>query len=348
MMIFLLCRLVAVGSDQTPSANEVERPVIGPPGEKDLGRIIRLERENAVVEFQGQSEVIKSMVQSGILSLTKSDSLKSGWEKIAAPGERVGVFIAPDGWSDNSTLAPIVESLIQGLQSSGISKDQIFLWSRNPNDLSFLKSELQGILDPKSFLYAVNGGYDSEQTYESPVKGTLIWSDVEFGSEEPSAGRLSYVSKLLINRFDRVIQVGSLASDRVAGIRGHLYSLAYSGVGNFNRFLTHPAILAEAVPEIYALEPLADKTCLFITDALIGSVVGNRPGKIHYHPPVSELWISRDPVALDAYTLKRANELRESIGFNPFPESAGELIYNAELMELGQSTIPNFRIELVP
>lgn len=349
-MITIILSLPSVQCAENDSAKRIpaNTPVIGPPDAEDKGRIIRLERKSAVIEFQGQSEVIERMVHSGILSLTRSTSLKSAWSKIAAPGETVGIFIAPDGWNDISTLKPIVESLVQGLQFSGVVKENIFLWSRNPNDLISLKNGLRGILSPNSFLYAVHSGYDLEQAYESPIKGTLIWSDAEFGSEEPSAGRHSYVSRLLTHRFDRVIQVGSLVADRVAGIRGHLYSLSYSGVDNFNRFLTHPRILAEAVPEIYAMEPLADKTCLFITDALIGSVVGNKPGKIHYHPPVSELWISRDPVAIDSYTLKRANELRAKIGFKALPDSAGELIYNGELMELGLSDSASLSVELVP
>lgn len=324
-------------SDPSGQVNP-QTPVIGPPSGADVGRIVRLTSASAVSDFQGNRPEIRRLLASGIQSLTRSSNNFSAWSAIANPQEKIGIFIAPNGWNHPSTLTPIIEEIVSGLTSAGVPASNIFLWSRSHLDTAFLKSSLADIFPTSQFTDAVSAGYDASVTYDSPVKGTLIWSDVEFGDESPFAGRLSHVTTLLTRELDRVIQINSLAADRNAGVRGHIYSLAYASVDNFNRFLSHPGVLAEAAPEIFSLEALADKTCLFITDALIGSVVGNKPGKIHYHPAVSELWLSRDPVALDSYALQRANTIRESINIRPLPPSASDLLSNSQLMQLGSTT----------
>lgn len=331
-------------SSEPVNSVSANKPPIGPPEVKDRGRIVQEINPSAVVHYKGQYQQIRFMVQNGIQKLTGSQTRRESWMQIIAPGETVGIFVAPYGWHEGSTLIPIVDEIIQGLQSTGMPTENIFIWSRNPKDTVILKKKPGITLPSSQFIHSVQNGYDSEWVYESPIVGSLIWSDKLFKSEDPDAGRYSHVSQLLTKKFDRIILVNSLSSDRGAGIRGHLFSLCYAGVDNFNRFLNYPGILSEAVPEIFTMEPLADKTCLFITDALIGSVVGHKPGTIHYHPPVNELWLSRDPVALDSYSMMRANSLRKSIGFKEFSAESAELLFNSQIMELGLSETNKFQI----
>jgi hypothetical protein len=317
---------------------------IGPPTGADRGRIVRMKRPEAVIDFVGQPSTIRNMLDEGIRALTHQSDTYSAWSSIVSPADRVGIFIAPTGWNDISTLVPIVLETYRGVASVGIPSQRIFIWSRQIDDIRRLRDACSGHIPFSQFVSSVEQGWDKDHTYESPIVGSMIWSDVDFGSEEPDAGRLSHVSKLLTQQLDRIIQINSMTSDRSGGIRGHLMSLSYASVDNFNRFFNPPQILAESVPEIYALNPIADKVCLFITDALVGSVAGNQPGKLHLHPALAEIWVSRDPVALDAYSLHRANSLRSTIGFPELPGSARELISNSAIMELGSDQVSSFSI----
>lgn len=321
-----------------PVVSQVSPIPIGPPGPMDSGRIVRVQRMEAVTEFRGNSHVIESMVDSGLRALVSGAVGLSPWESVVSRSDRIGIFIAPQGWSDTSTLAPIVSAVIRGLQKSGVSQYNIFVWSRQSRDIQKLQKDLAGLLPQTQFTSSVDHGYDESATYDSPIPGKLIWSDHKFGRVPEDSDRISHVSRLLTHQLDRIIAIGSMTSDTSAGVRGHLFSLCYGSVDNFNRFLNPPEILSETVPEVFSLSPLADKTCLFITDALIGSVAGNKPGKFHLHPPVCELWMSRDPVALDAYTLDRVNQLRSKIGFGDLPDSSRDLLFNSELMELGKAS----------
>lgn len=331
-------------SSITSTDSETGLIVPGPPPQAERGRIIRVQDTRSVVEFRGQEYRIRQMVDSGVQSLTRSGTSLEAWNKVALPSDHVGIMIAPQGWNDVTTLVPILREVVDGLGAIGIPQHRITIWSRQIEDVEFLQMLPIPILPGSQFVGAATSGYDRDVSYESPVQGTLIWSDLDFGSEEPDAGRRSYATRLLTSRFDRVILVNSLASDASAGVRGLVYSMSYAGVDNFNRFLNPPQILAESVPEIFAMDALADKVAFCITDALIGSVAGHRPGKFHLHPPVGELWFSRDPVALDSYSLKRANHLREQIGFKPLPASSGQLLFNCQLMELGSADSDSFNI----
>lgn len=337
-----------IGSPAIPMVVQGSPIPIGPPGPGDAGRIVRVQRMQAVTEFKGNSHIIESMVESGVRGLVAGTEALSPWSSVVSSRDRIGIFIAPQGWSDTSTLAPVVSAVVGGLQKSGVSPYNIFIWSRQSQDIRKLQKDLTGILPATQFTSSVERGYDESVTYDSPIPGKLIWSDHKFGRVPEDSDRVSHVSRLLTHHLDRIIAIGSMTSDASAGVRGHLFSLCYGSVDNFNRFLNHPEILSETVPEVFALPPLADKTCLFITDALIGSVAGNKPGKFHLHPPVCEIWMSRDPVALDAYTLERVNQLRSKIGFGDLPDSSRDLLFNSELMELGKASAEHRSVISVP
>jgi hypothetical protein len=117
-------------------------------------------------------------------------------------------------------------------------------------------------------------------------------------------------------------------------------------VDNELRFESQPARLARAVPEIYALTNLSDHVVLSITDALIGQYQGERQTALHYSTPVNQIWISKDPVALDVLAIQeldRERAARQMTGEDPNLE----LYRNASILELGVSALPQIKIDLV-
>src|SRR4029077_4963418 len=100
------------------------------------------------------------------------------------------------------------------------------------------------------------------------------------------------------------ITVTPLLNHNLAGVTGHLYSLAMGSVDNMRRFEFDSTRLATAVPEIYALPSLSDHVVLSITDALIGQYQGETMALLHYSTALNQLWVSRDAVALDVLAIQ--------------------------------------------
>jgi hypothetical protein len=161
-----------------------------------------------------------------------------------------------------------------------------------------------------------------------------------------TTGRKSYVSKLVSSNMSKIITVTPLLNNNLAGVTGHLYSLAMGSVDNLRRFESHAGVLAEAVPEIYALPALSDRVVLCVTDALIGQYQGEHQSLLHYSTPVNQIWISKDPVALDVLAiqeLERERKARQMEG----GEANLDLYHNASLLELGVSAPARIQIEIV-
>jgi hypothetical protein len=100
------------------------------------------------------------------------------------------------------------------------------------------------------------------------------------------------------------------------------------------------------VPEIYALPALSDHVALNITDALICQYQGEQLGLLHYSTELNQIWISRDPVALDTLAIQELDRERqvkniESHGDNP------DLYQNAALLELGVCDPARIKLEVV-
>ena len=89
--------------------------------------------------------------------------------------------------------------------------------------------------------------------YETPLLGTLAYSDMEFGKQGPGVGRKSHVSKLLTRDITKIININPLLHHNLMGVSGNLFSLALGSVDNTTRFEGSENDMARAVPEIYAL-----------------------------------------------------------------------------------------------
>jgi hypothetical protein len=115
-------------------------------------------------------------------------------------------------------------------------------------------------------------------------------------------------------------------------------------VDNFARFESEPSRLGAAVPEIYALPAVGDHVVLSIVDALISQYEGGERGLLHYSTTLNELRFSRDPVALDALSL-RDLERERSTTRSPEIKPSMELYNNAALLELGVDDLKKIQVD---
>jgi hypothetical protein len=91
---------------------------------------------------------------------------------------------------------------------------------------------------------------------------------------------------------------------------------------------------------------LGERVVLNITDALICQYQGEQVSLLHYSTELNQIWISKDPVALDTLGIQELDRERqskdiESHGDNP------ELYQNAMLMEQGICDPAKIKLEIV-
>jgi len=341
--IFLFLSLVFFGAR---SPGQTIKPSL--PGETKNSPVIIVHDADAVDAFRARADVVKLMVNCGITNLTSTAKVRDAWRSIVSSNDVVGLKVFSTPGPNSGTRPAVVAAVIEGLLTSGMPPKNIVIWDRQLADLKLAGFDDLVARYGVRLGGAVQSGYDSNAFYDTAFLGTPVWGDLEFGKTGAGIGRRSYVTKLLTHDVTKIINITPMLNHPVASVAGNLYSLAMGSVDNVGRFESDPDRLAAAVPEIYAMTNLSDRVALNITDALICQYEGGERGLLHYSAALSEIRMSRDPLALDSLSIAELEKLRKA---NDAPKEKinTDLYKNAALLELGiedVKKIPLRRIEL--
>ena len=229
---------------------------------------------------------------------------------------------------------------------AGMEPSHIIIWDKRLLDLRLAGYDELARRYGVRLEGASDSGFDENVFYDNSVLGTLVAGDLDFDHNGKKTGRNSYLSKLLTRTITKIINVTPLLNHNYAGVCGNLYSLAMGSVDNTLRFEASPERLATAVPEIYAKPALSDHVVLNITDALIGQYQGEQLSLLHYATAVNQIWLSKDPVALDVMAIEQLDREREERKLDPGNDNP-DLYRNASYyLELGVGHPAKIRIEL--
>lgn len=309
-------------------------------------RVVIVQDSRATDAFRARTDRIRDMVGQGITNLTRTTSIPEAWRTIVSTQDVVGIKVFSAPGANSGTRPAVVAAVVEGLLAAGVAPEHIVVWDKKTTDL-----RLAGYYDlAKRYGIRVAGsaqvGYDEKAFYDTPLPGTLIWGDLEFGQKGESIGRKSFVTKLLTQDVSKIINITPLLNHDLAGVTGNLYSLAMGSVDNTVRFESDADHLAQAVPEIYALTNLSDHVALNITDALICQYEGEERGLLHYSTVPNQLRFSRDPVALDLLSVKELETQRRAAKA-PTVKPNPDLYDNAALLWLGVANTNQIDIEMV-
>jgi hypothetical protein len=305
--------------------------------EAPRARVIIVRDPLATDAFRAQPERVAAMVNSGLTNLTGRSSVAEAWLRLVSTQDTVGIKVCSAPGPDSGTRHAVVAAIVVGLLEAKIPARQIVVWDRSQTDLRlagfFDLAERHGIM--------VQGcdaaGFD-ETTFYLPdrrIIGQLVAGDLEFGRQGESVGLKSFISKLVTRRLTKIINVAPLLNHNRAGVSGTLYNLAMGSIDNRLRFEADPERLAEAVPEIYMRPALGDRVVLNIMDALVCQYLGEKEPKLHYAAALNEIWLSRDPVALDILALQALDQQRKAAGMTMISTNFMELYQNAAILDLG-------------
>lgn len=337
--IFLLFLLLVVPAEAQNLFTSSDRT-------NSKSRVVIVHDPEAMVAFQAVPDQMGNLIHRAITNLTGKPTPRTAWSSLISTQDVVGIKVFSLPGPNSGTRPAVVAAVVQDLLDAGLPATNIIVWDKRAVDL-----RLAGYFEfEKRFGIRVAGsteaGYDEKTFYETPLLGTLSWTDLEFGSKGPGIGRKSYVSKLVSQQMTKIINITPLMHHNQAGVSGNLYSLAMGSVDNVLRFETDHDNLARAVPEIYALAILGDRVVLNIVDALICQYNGEEKALLHYSTMLNELRVSKDPVALDVLSVKEIDRQRQLSGV-PAGKTDLELYVNAALLQLGVEDPKKINVENV-
>lgn len=308
-------------------------------------RVVVVKDPQATSAYVPRADIVKSMVDRGLLRLTGKADLARAWRSLVTTQDVVGLKVYSGPGPNSGTRPAVVRAVIEGLIGAGTPADHIIIWDKRQFDLRIAGYDALAREFGVRLAGSSDDGYDDAVFYDNAIPGTLVAGDLEFDQKGTTTGRKSYVSKLVTKQMTKIIIVAPLLNHNLAGICGNIFSLSFGSVDNTLRFLTDPSRLATAAPEIYALPALSDHVALCVMDALIGQYQGEQMSMLHYSAEVNQIWLSKDPVALDAMGIQELDRERQAAGIHA-PNPASELLGNAALLELGVADLNKVQVDV--
>lgn len=294
------------------------------------------------------SSAVRGMVDVLISELTGEATPREGWKKLVKPGDRVGLKVDASGGPGGSTRLAVIEAVLRGLESAGISRTSVVIWDRERAALN-----AAGITSQRfgCKVYASEEAYSRELPFSSPVLGQLVYGDLDFKSESsvldvmgsPDAlSSISYFPEFL-KPLTKIINLPVLKNNRYYGLHGALANVTIPNVDNWRRFVREPRHGASEIPEIYADPILYGKCVLHLMDALIVQYAGGPDFAPNYSFAHNSLYASRDPVSLDAVALEQLEIWRNQAEL-PSIEKMSAHVKASEAFGLGNAAKKNIKI----
>ena len=310
--------------------------------------VVSIENTAAILDLQPDPSVVRTMVNSGVTTLTGRTNAVDAWQSLVSTQDVVGIKVFSEPGMLSGTRPAVVAAVIEGLLAAGVPPQHIIIWDQHAYDLRDAGfSDLAARLGVR-VAGSAETGYDDTNFYQpdTVVIGSLVWGDLEFGKTGDRVGRKSFLTRIVSQQITKIISIAPLLNQEDIGVCGHLYSLALGSVDNIRRFEANPGRLAIAVPEIYALPMLGDRVVLNITDALLGQYEGGGRALLHYSAVPNQLWFSHDPVALDVLAIQELANERRAAGA-PQLKPMLDLYANANLLQLGENSLQKIHVEKI-
>jgi len=298
-------------------------------------RVVVVTNPKAIHNYEADAEEVARNFSRGLLALTGADSIEKAWQHFVRPTDVVGLKLSTFGGVAFSTRHSLVNVIVDGLQRTGIPARNIILWDKNADAMRAAKfAPAESPDKPLRLATFPREGYDPEVFYDYNLAGRLAWDDYEFGKTE--LGTRSYYSRILTKRITKLICLPMMTDSGDAGLAGALYTMATGAVDNTRRFAGRPAYFDPAAAEISAHPVIKDKWRLTIADGLVAQYLGGPAFHPQYCWHHASLYLSADPVAVDALILEEIERMRKRAAIPAIGETASH-IATAAAYGLGES-----------
>jgi len=266
--------------------------------------------------------------------------------------KKVGLKIYADSGPGLATPFGLVRGVITALEKRGFEKENIFLVGLNPLRLrltGYLPSFSTGTVPfPGHPVYVLESGkfYDPAWFYDSPLPAhfdsilneqavkTAAGGKAETTTEED---RKSFLATPLFLDADFWINLPVITDHPVLGINGALVNATLWNASNTFRFFKSPATAPAAVAEMAAIPELREGWVLNLVSLQLYQFIGGPYFNSLYTLSEPRIWMSADPVLLDALMLQRLNLARKHNGFDPISEDDARMLEFARQLGVGST-----------
>ncbi|NQU10615.1 DUF362 domain-containing protein [bacterium] len=293
-------------------------------------RVVTVTDAAAIRGVETDTVRVQAMVSAGLQKITGTTDAAAAWRALGvASNDVVGIKISTQTGPLQATRPAVVAALAAGLRAAGVASTNIIVWDRYPAALRAAGYELttdQADGRPPAVSYVVRAvvgdtGWDPAARYESRTDGKLIWGDLLFGRADTDLSNVSHYPRLLSQRLTKLVNVPVLQDHENYGLMGCVANLSAALVDNSRRFESFGRGDPE-MAEIAASPLLWPKTVLHVLDALLAGYAGGPKFKLQYAWPCGRLYLSRDPVAVDALALALLEEKRAAAKVPPIGPAA--------------------------
>src|SRR5437667_570383 len=302
-------------------------------------------------DYKTHPRVVHELVDRLVLAATGQPDVAKAWGSLVSPGERVGIKISAAGGELFTTHHDIVNAIVDGLAAAGHPRSSIIVWDRSLGGIK--EAGYRPAVDGYQVkAIAPHDGYDAKAMQSAPLVGKLVWGDFEYVgdtgkmplfADTEATSNVSHFSKIISSEVDKVINVPVMSVSETNGIAGCIYNMTIPNIDNWRRFAQGSRFGAESLAEIYSNPLIAKKVVFNLMDGLIAQYAGGPQPQPNYAVHNATLYASKDPVALDAISLKRLEEWRTRASLPAIGQQAAYVGFASQL-GLGNSA-PN-RIEL--
>ena len=277
------------------------------------------------------------------------EALFSAYERAAhrriAPGvkKRVGLKIYTDSGPGLETPVPLVKAVIAALERRGYQHRNVFLVGLNQLRLrmaGYLPSLVTGKTPFEGNpIYVLESGryYDPVWFYDSPLperfdpvfaaQQTRDYSNTSTRDED----RKSFLDTMLFLDADFWIDLPVYTDHPTLGVNGALVNATLWNASNTARFFRSPANAPAAVAEMSAIPELRQTWLFTIASLQSYQYIGGPFFNSLYTASEPYVWLSADPVIMDALMRDRMNHWRRHDGFDDISDEIRTLEYAASL-----------------
>ena len=289
------------------------------------------------------------------------EKLISGFEaatghKLApGPKKKVGLKIYTDSGPGMATPVPFVKGVITALERRGFESKDIFLVGLNALRLrmtGYLPSLSSGqtpFKDHKVYVLESGRYYDPVWFYDSPLPQRFdpIFAQKQTqdspNSSTKDEDRKSFLATPLFLDADFWINLPVYTDHPTLGINGALVNATLWNASNTARFFRSPANAPAAVAEMSAIPELRQTWEFTLASLEHYQFIGGPFFNSLYTVSEPVIWLSQDPVMMDALMRDRINSHRKQSGFENVDEEIRTLEF-AETLGVGSTNTKKAKI----
>jgi hypothetical protein len=273
------------------------------------------------------------------------------------PGKkgRAGLKIYTDSGPGMATPVPLVKAVMAALQRRGFENKNIFLVGLNQLRLrmtGYLPSLVTGQSPfPENKIYVLESGryYDPVWFYDSPLPERFdpVFAARQTEGVSPSStkedDRKSFLATPLFLDADFWINLPVFTDHPTLGVNGALVNATLWNASNTARFFRSPATAPAAVAEMSAISELRETWVCTIASLQWYQFIGGPYFNSLYTRSEPLVWLTADPVMMDALMRERIDHWRKLEGFEAISDEIRTLEF-AETLGVGSTRIKNARI----